>query len=173
MDYEITLVCSTNDTRDDGCRNCAVTLGRATAEDWVAKKRAFEQVALHHQGLHCLEFWVNTEVEWGRLVGATVDRSSGYGEWYELPPDAGEIEEQERTELSTMHVLDTGVVFSAQWANDDSGVYFESWLLPWEKIEKLANCVEPEQFDGIFTKVDSDEDEEEEEDGDEEDGDAE
>ena len=161
----ITLVCRTNDTRDDGLDHFLLGIGPDFAAFLIKARRAHKaaEKTLGSQ-IHCLEMFHGAG-EWGSVDGYT---SSGY---WEQAPDETTIAE-ESVELQTVKVTSTGVVFAAALKNDDSNVYAETPELPWAKVEEIMTWggVEPlSVFAGadIDMTVNCPEDEEDEDDGDE------
>lgn len=132
--------CRTSDGRDDGPNHFMMGFPREFAallmkylDAYLAAKRAVGT------SVHCVEIFYSAG-EWGNVAGLEVDRRTQ--DWVALPWDT-EIEQPESVEFETVKVMEDGVVFSASWKNDDSGVYFETPVLPWRVIRDVAQSGEP------------------------------
>lgn len=160
---EITIACRILHPQDDAPQHCMVFLGRQWAEDLMAKKRAFEFVNNHHNGLYCLEFWGAAGADWGTVSGLV---SEAEGEWWYIADDDA-VCDVDAMELETTKVTDSGVRFSAAYKNADDNNYFETPEIPWVLVEQLANAVTPELLAAVFppaTYTPQPEEEEEDED---------
>ena len=132
--WDTVLVVRTTDRRDDGPSHFRMYLTQEQAEGLMQLRAAFR--AAHeaaHQMPLCVEF-MRSDGEWGNIAGFDADRE---GEWATALRTV-RMEKPESVELESAKVSDTGVIFSAAWKNDDSGVYFETPELPWAVLAKFA-----------------------------------
>lgn len=132
----ITLVSRTNDPRDDGPKHAVLHVPQSFALYLANLHDAIKAMMRRVDGVYCIEIW-NGACDWGTVKG--YDRP-GEMEWQATVPEKIAFEIEAGTELNTVKVMDDGVLFSAQYKNDDSGVYFESPTLSWTDIERMAKA---------------------------------
>lgn len=134
------IACRTTDTRDDGPNHFMMGLPQEFAallyqylDAYLAAKRTAGT------GVYGVEIFYSAG-EWGNVVGLEIDRQQH--DWVQLPW-AARIASDESVEFETVKVMEDGVAFSATYKNDDSGVYFETPVLPWRIIRDVAQCGKP------------------------------
>lgn len=129
----VDLVCSTNDMRDRGCHHAYVPMKPEEAKYLLTLRAAFLEIEKVSSSVYCIELW-NGWCEWGRLRNYT----SVDGIWERTTQDLVFFEKEASTELGTIKVMSDGVLFSAMLKNDEPAVYFETAVLSWDVIQRIA-----------------------------------
>lgn len=150
------LACRTSDTRDDGpshflfnlCQDFAVLLAK-----WAEAHRQAQLAA--ETSVYCVEIF-HSAGEWGTVAGLDIDQSKT--DWVRVA-DHAEAKAEESVELETVKVMSDGVIFSASWNNDDSGVHFETPVLPWKIVNLVAAGKAVPVKDVPVAEIDDEEDE--------------
>lgn len=134
--WDLVLVVRTTDTRDDGPRHFLTHMTQEEAEYLLTLRAAFNAAGMAAgTEPYCVEF-MRGHGYWGSVAGYEADRA---GAWAVAHPET-RINLPESVELESIKVTGTGLVFSAAWKNDDSGVYFETPELSWDAVKAWAKA---------------------------------
>lgn len=131
---QVLLAVPTNDQSEAGAEHALVALEEQDVGILVGLHKLYHETRATAGigGLYCLEFW------WGNAEYGVI-RGFGDTTWVEVPAGT-EFARKCSTELDTVKVTDTGVLWSAAHKNGGPGDYFETPELPWEAIMKMSQA---------------------------------